>query len=81
MHYTTKSPTLQQPNKFSLAWLQAQKPWIVPIPGTTNPQHLKENIGPVNVKFTADELKDIRTAIEKIKLQGTHTPDTLLKDI
>ena len=38
------------PAQFSLAWLQAQKPWIVPIPGTTNPQHLKENIGAVNVK-------------------------------
>lgn len=69
------------PAQFSLAWLQAQKPWIVPIPGTTNPQHLKENNGAVNVKFTVDELKDIRRGIENIKLQGTRTPDTLLKDL
>ena len=68
------------PAQFSLAWLQAQKPWIVPIPGTTNPNHLKENLGANNVTFTAAELKDFRTAIEAIKLQGVRTPDTLLKD-
>jgi aryl-alcohol dehydrogenase-like predicted oxidoreductase len=69
------------PAQFSLAWLQAQKPWIVPIPGTTNPQHLNENMGAVNAKFSAQELRDIRTTIENIKLQGTRTPDTLLKDL
>jgi aryl-alcohol dehydrogenase-like predicted oxidoreductase len=69
------------PAQFSLAWLQAQKPWIVSIPGTTNLQHLKENIGAANVKFTAIELKDIRTAIENIKLQDTRTPETILKDL
>ncbi len=68
------------PAQFSLAWLQAQKPWIVPIPGTTNPGHLKENLGANNVTFTADELKDFRTAMETIKLVGVRTPDTLLKD-
>ena len=68
------------PAQFSLAWLQAQKPWIVPIPGTTNPNHLRENLGANNVTFTAAELKDFRTAMENIKLQGVRTPDTLLKD-
>lgn len=68
------------PAQFSLAWLQAQKPWIVPIPGTTNPNHLKENLGANKVKFTADELKSFRTEMETIKLQGVRTPDTLLKD-
>jgi aryl-alcohol dehydrogenase-like predicted oxidoreductase len=48
------------PAQFSLAWLQAQKPWIVPIPGTTNQQHLKENNGAVNVKFTTDGLQNIQ---------------------
>jgi aryl-alcohol dehydrogenase-like predicted oxidoreductase len=69
------------PAQFSLAWLQAQKPWIVPISGTTNSLHLKENIGAANVKFTVAELKDIRTTIENIKLQGTRTTDTLLEDL
>lgn len=68
------------PAQFSLAWLQAQKPWIVPIPGTTNLNHLQENLGATNVKFTADELKSFRMALENIKLQGVRTPDTLLKD-
>ena len=68
------------PAQFSLAWLQAQKPWIVPIPGTTNANHLKENLGANNVTFTAGELKEVRTAIEAIKLVGVRTPDTLLKD-
>lgn len=68
------------PAQFSLAWLQAQKPWIVPIPGTTNPNHLKENLGANNVKFTTDELKSFRVAMENIPLQGVRTPDTLLKD-
>lgn len=69
------------PAQFSLAWLGAQKPWIVPIFETTNANHLKENIGAVNIKFTSDELRNIRTTIENIKLQGVRTPDTLLKDL
>ena len=68
------------PGQFSLAWLQAQKPWVVPIPGTTNVTHLKENLGANNVKFTTDELQQFRTEIENIKLVGVRTADTLLKD-
>lgn len=68
------------PAQFSLAWLQAQKPWIVPIPGTTNRNHLKENLGANNVTFTAGELTDFRIELENIKLQGVRTPDTLPKN-
>lgn len=68
------------PAQFSLAWLLAQKPFIVPIPGTTNPHHLNENLGAASVKFTADELKEIRTAISNIKLQGVRTPESALTD-
>jgi aryl-alcohol dehydrogenase-like predicted oxidoreductase len=61
--------------------LQAQKPYIVPIPGTTNLQHLKENIGAATVEFTPDELKDIRTTPESIQLPDTPQSDTILKDL
>jgi aryl-alcohol dehydrogenase-like predicted oxidoreductase len=68
------------PVQFSLGWLLAQKPFIVPIPGTTNPYHLKENLGAVNVKFTADELKEIRASLAQIKLQGVRSPDSVLQN-
>jgi aryl-alcohol dehydrogenase-like predicted oxidoreductase len=66
--------------QFSLAWLLAQKPFIVPIPGTISPQHLIENLGALKVKFTADELKEIRTEIESFKLFGVRTPESALVD-
>jgi len=66
------------PVQFSLGWLLAQKPFIVPIPGTTNPYHLKENLGAVDVRFTADELKEIRASLAQIKLQGVRSPDSVL---
>jgi len=68
------------PVQFSLGWLLAQKPFIVPIPGTTNPYHLKENLGAVDVKFTADELKEIRASLAQIKLQGVRSPDSVLQN-
>jgi aryl-alcohol dehydrogenase-like predicted oxidoreductase len=68
------------PAQFSLAWLLAQKPFIVPIPGTTNPHHLIENLGAAGVKFTADELREIRAAFSKIKLQGVRAPESALTD-
>jgi aryl-alcohol dehydrogenase-like predicted oxidoreductase len=64
------------PAQFALGWLMAQKPWIVPIPGTTNPQHFDENIGAVNIRFNEAELAEIRTALEKIPVQGTRSPET-----
>lgn len=69
------------PVQFSLAWLLAQKPWIIPIPGTTNPHHLNENLGAVAVKFTPDELREIRAAVTKIKVQGARLPESALTDL
>lgn len=66
------------PVQFALGWLLAQKPFIVPIPGTTNPYHLKENLGAAAVKFTADELKEIRTSLGGIKPQGVRSWESAL---
>jgi aryl-alcohol dehydrogenase-like predicted oxidoreductase len=68
------------PAQIALAWLLAQKPWIVPIPGTTNPQHLAENLGAAAVRFTPDELKQIRAELSKIKVQGVRSPESALSD-
>jgi len=59
------------PAQIALAWLLAQKPWIIPIPGTTKITRLEENLGAASVELTADELNEIRTAAEKITIQGT----------
>ena len=64
---TRKHCTLTQ---FSMAWLLAQKPWIVPIPGTTNPQHLEDFVGGVDVYLTPDELAEFESQYAKIKLMG-----------
>jgi aryl-alcohol dehydrogenase-like predicted oxidoreductase len=66
--------------QFALAWLLAQKPFIVPIPGTISQQHLAENLGALDVKFTTEELKQIRTEIESFKLLGVRAPETALVD-
>jgi aryl-alcohol dehydrogenase-like predicted oxidoreductase len=66
--------------QFSLAWLLAQKPFIVPIPGTISQQHLAENLGALNVVFTDAELKEIRTEIEKFNFLGVRTPESALVD-
>jgi aryl-alcohol dehydrogenase-like predicted oxidoreductase len=58
------------PAQIALAWLLAQKPWIVPIPGTTKLDRLEENIGAESVSFTSDELKEIETAASEIKPRG-----------
>lgn len=63
------------PARIALAWLLAQKPWIVPIPGTKKPERLKENIGAVDLAFTHDELTDIREALEKIEIIGARYPE------
>jgi aryl-alcohol dehydrogenase-like predicted oxidoreductase len=59
------------PAQIALAWLLAQKPWIVPIPGTTKLNRLEENLGAVAIELTADELQEIRAAAEKITIRGT----------
>jgi aryl-alcohol dehydrogenase-like predicted oxidoreductase len=58
------------PAQIALAWLLAQKPWIVPIPGTRNVNHLGENLAAINVQLTAADLREIDTAVAKIKVHG-----------
>ena len=67
------------PAQVALAWLMAQKPWIVPIPGTTKLHRLEENIGSINVEFTDDELQEIDNASSEIKVQGERYPEQLQK--
>jgi len=63
------------PAQIALAWLLAQKPWIVPIPGTTKLPRLEENIGAVAVELTSDDLREIETAASKITVQGARYPE------
>lgn len=65
------------PAQISLAWLLAQKPWIVPIPGTTKLHRLEENIGAVAVELTSDDLRDIDNAASQITIQGARYPEQL----
>lgn len=58
------------PAQVALAWLLAQKPWIVPIPGTTKLAHLNENLGAVDFEFTSEELKNFTEAVSEIKITG-----------
>ncbi|HEU5165512.1 MAG TPA: aldo/keto reductase [Chitinophagaceae bacterium] len=67
------------PAQVALAWLLAQKPWIVPIPGTTKLYRLEENLGSVNIEFTADELHEIDNASSEIKVEGARYPEQLQK--
>ena len=67
------------PAQVALAWLLAQKPWIVPIPGTTKLHRLEENLGSVKIEFSADELREIDNASSEIKVQGERYPDQLQK--
>jgi aryl-alcohol dehydrogenase-like predicted oxidoreductase len=65
------------PAQIALAWLLAQKPWIVPIPGTTKLHRLEENIGAAAVKLTTDDLRDIDRAVSKVTVQGARYPEHL----
>jgi aryl-alcohol dehydrogenase-like predicted oxidoreductase len=67
------------PAQIALAWLLAQKPWIVPIPGTTKLHRLDENMGAAAVELTPDDLQDIDSAASKITVQGTRYPENLEK--
>jgi aryl-alcohol dehydrogenase-like predicted oxidoreductase len=67
------------PAQIALAWLLAQKPWIVPIPGTTKLARLEENIGAVSVNLTSDDLHEIESAVSKITVQGARYPESLQK--
>src|ERR671911_653663 len=65
------------PAQIALAWLLAQKPWIVPIPGTRRIERLEENIGAAEVELTAEDLREIEQAAAKISVQGARYPDSL----
>jgi aryl-alcohol dehydrogenase-like predicted oxidoreductase len=67
------------PAQVALGWLLAQKPWIVPIPGTTKLHRLEENLGAVNVALTESDLKQIDEASFKLKLEGARLPEAALK--
>ncbi len=68
------------PAQIALAWLLAQKPWIVPIPGTRRLSRLDENIGAVAVELTADDLRDIESAASQITVQGARYPENLERE-
>jgi aryl-alcohol dehydrogenase-like predicted oxidoreductase len=65
------------PGQIALAWLQAQKPWIVPIPGTTKRHRLEENIGAANVDLTLDDLREIEGAAADITIHGARYPEAI----
>jgi aryl-alcohol dehydrogenase-like predicted oxidoreductase len=58
------------PAQIALAWLLAQKPWIVPIPGTRKLEHLKENLGAVNVQLTPDDLREVESGFSQVTVHG-----------
>jgi aryl-alcohol dehydrogenase-like predicted oxidoreductase len=64
--------------QIALAWLMAQKPWVVPIPGTTQMPHMLENVGAAAVRFTAAELADLNAAVSAIPIRGARLPDQVL---
>jgi aryl-alcohol dehydrogenase-like predicted oxidoreductase len=67
------------PSQIALAWLLVQKPWIVPIPGTTKLHRLEENLGAVDIELTTDDLGKIEDAASKIKIEGARYPEHLQK--
>jgi aryl-alcohol dehydrogenase-like predicted oxidoreductase len=67
------------PAQIALAWLLAQKPWIVPIPGTTKLSRLEENIGAAEIELTMEELREIDSASSKIKIEGARYPENIEK--
>jgi aryl-alcohol dehydrogenase-like predicted oxidoreductase len=67
------------PAQVALAWLLAQKPWIVPIPGTTRLARLEENLGAADVELTAEDLREIRDLTAKVSVQGARLPESILQ--
>src|SRR4029077_6990221 len=65
------------PAQIALAWLLAQKPWIVPIPGTTKMNRLEENLGAAEIELTPDDLREIESAASQIEVQGDRYPEHL----
>ena len=66
------------PGQIALAWLMAQKPWIVPIPGTTQMSHMIENVGASSVAFSPEEIKELNAAVSSIQIQGKRLPEMVL---
>ncbi len=66
------------PGQIALAWLMAQKPWIVPIPGTTQMAHMLENVGAADVQFTPTELAELNGAVSAVQIRGARLPDAVL---
>ncbi|MDW9367408.1 aldo/keto reductase (plasmid) [Sinorhizobium meliloti] len=64
--------------QIALAWVMAQKPWIVPIPGTTQMPHMLENIGAASISFTPEEIDELNSAVAAIKVRGQRLPDAVL---
>ena len=69
------------PAQIALAWLLAQTPWIVPIPGTRNIDHLEENLGAINVQLTPADLREIETAFSKIKVHGGRMSEKYMREV
>lgn len=67
------------PAQIAIAWLMAQKPWIVPIPGTTQMAHMQQNIDANKIKFTKEELKSLNNEIDTIEIKGQRLPDFVLQ--
>jgi aryl-alcohol dehydrogenase-like predicted oxidoreductase len=67
------------PAQLAMAWLLAQKPWIVVIPGTTNAAHMEENLGAAAIKFTPDELRELNAAVASIDVQGDRLPPAVMR--
>jgi aryl-alcohol dehydrogenase-like predicted oxidoreductase len=67
------------PAQIALAWILAQKPWMVPIPGTTKRHRLEENLGAVSVELTAGDLGEIEDAVSRIDVHGARYPEHLQK--
>ena len=67
---TAQAVAKATPAQIALAWVMAQKPWIVPIPGTRSVDHLSENVGAVNVALTPDDLREIGAALSAITVKG-----------
>ncbi|WP_439577323.1 aldo/keto reductase [Elioraea sp.] len=66
------------PAQIALAWLMAQKPWIVPIPGTTQMAHMLDNIGAANIMFASAEVDELNAAVSAIEIRGARLPDAVL---
>ena len=72
-----RTERMRSPAQIALAWLLAQKPWVVPIPGTTKLARLDENVGAVYLSFTPGDLRDIDAAASKLTVHGARYPDAL----